>query len=346
MNLLLIGALPPPVGGTTVLFKQLVDDLRASDGLNIRVIDVSRPTVGGLHNVVHALRCLALLCWHLPWASVVSFHASLTGAITFGPMVHLAARLFWRKWVFRGFGGDLDTWHRQAGPFARSVFDRTVLRADRLLLERKASVAYFTPRTSSPVEWYPNSRRRSGMPGSTAQSRPARRFVFVGHVKPAKGIKEIVQAAQSLATSGLVVDVYGPLQDGVDSSWFAHSPVTYRGPLAAHDVITKLSEYDVLLMPSYAHIEGYPGVILEAYCAGLPVIATRWGGIPEIVDSETGILVEPRDVAGLANAMRNLMESDHLLAKLSSGARAKAAEFDADRWTQYFVNLCHQLATT
>jgi len=345
INLLLIGALPPPVGGTTVLFKQLVDDLKESDDICIRVIDVSRPNVAGLHNTLCALRCLALLLRQLPWASVVSFHASLTGAITFGPIVHLAARLFRRKWIFRGFGGDLDTWHRSAWPFARIVFDRTVLRADRLLLERKSSVAYFTPQTSSPVEWYPNSRRRSGMPGSTAQIRTARRFVFVGHVRPAKGIKEIVQAAQSLATSGLVVDVYGPLQDGVDSSWFAHSPVTYRGPLAAHDVIPKLSEYDVLLMPSYALIEGYPGVILEAYCAGLPVIATRWGGIPEIVDSETGILVEPRDVTGLANAMQNLIDSDQLLAKLSRGARSKAAEFEADRWTQYFVNLCHQLAT-
>lgn len=346
MNILLIGALPPPIGGTTVLFKQLVDDLKANDDICIRVIDVSRPTVAGISNAIHALRCLALLCWHLPWASVVSFHTSLTGAISFGPVVHLAALLFRRKWVFRGFGGDLDTWHRQAGPFARGVFDCTVLRANRLLLERKASVAYFTPQTSSPVEWYPNSRRRSVMPSSTAQSRSGRRFVFVGHVKPVKGIKEIVQAAQSLATSGLVVDVYGPLQDGVDSSWFAHSPVTYRGPLAAHDVIPKLTEYDVLLMPSYALIEGYPGVILEAYCAGLPVIATRWGGIPEIVDSKTGILVEPRDVAGLANAMRNLIESDQLLAKLSSGARSKGVEFDADRWTQYFVNLCHQLAKT
>lgn len=346
MNILLIGALPPPVGGTTVLFKQLVDDLRTSDDICIRVIDVSRPTVAGLYNALHALRCLALLCWHLPWASVLTFHTSLNGAITFGPLVHIASRLFRRKWIFRGFGGDIDTWHRSSVGLRKRLFDLTVLRADVLLLERKASVEYFQTQSATSVQWYPNSRRRSGMPRCTAQNRSARRFVFVGHVKPAKGINEIIQAAQSLARNGLVVDVYGPLQDGVDSTWFAHSPVTYRGPLAAHDVIPKLTEYEVLLMPSYALIEGYPGVILEAYCAGIPVIATRWGGIPEIVDSESGILVEPHDVTGLANAMRNLIESDQLLGKLSSGARSKAAEFDADRWTQYFVNLCHQLATT
>lgn len=345
MNLLLIGALPPPVGGTTVLFKQLVDDLRTKDEICVRVIDVSRPTVASFHNVLHALRCLVLLFRHLPWASVLTFHTSLNGAITFGPVVHIASRLFRRKWIFRGFGGDIDTWHRNSVGLKKYLFDLTVLRADVLLLERKASVEYFQTQSATSVQWYPNSRRRSGTLGSTAQSQPARRFVFVGHVKPAKGIKEIIQAAQSLATSGLVVDVYGPLQDGVNSSWFADSPVTYRGTLSSHDVIPKLTEYDVLLMPSYALIEGYPGVILEAYSAGLPVIATRWGGIPEIVSTETGILVEPRDPVDLAQAMRALIASDHLMARLRDGARSKAEEFDSERWTQHFINVCHQLST-
>jgi glycosyltransferase involved in cell wall biosynthesis len=347
MNLLLIGALPPPVGGTTVLFKQLVDDLRASNGLNIRVIDVSRPTVGGLHNIVHALRCLALLCWHLPWASVLTFQTSLKGAITFGPVMHIVSRVFRRRWIFRGFGGDIDTWHRHATGLRKRVFDLTVLRADVLLVERTASVQYFQTQSKRSVHWYPNSRRCHSMVPSTAPRRRIRpRFIFVGHVKPAKGVGEIIAAAKLLSSTGLTVDMYGPLQDGVSDAWFAESPVQYCGLLAKEEVITTMANYDALVLPTYWEGEGHPGVILEAYCAGIPVISTNWGGIPEIVTDETGILVEPRDIAGLANAMRNLIESDQLLAKLSSGARSKAAEFDADRWTQYFVNLCHQLATT
>src|SRR5262249_42486224 len=107
--------------------------------------------------------------------------------------------------------------------------------------------------------------------------------------------------------------------------------------------IQTLTRYDALILPSYAEVEGYPGVILEAYCAGIPVIATRWGGIPEIVTDETGILVEPRDVASLAKAMQMLIDSNHLLATLRAGARSKAAEFDANRWTQYFIDLCRSL---
>jgi glycosyltransferase involved in cell wall biosynthesis len=346
MNLLLIGALPPPVGGTTVLFKQLVDDLHRRDEICIRVIDVSRPTVGGMSNAIHALRCMALLFWHLPWASVLTFQTSLKGSITFGPVVHVLSRLFRRKWIFRGFGGDIDTWHRSTGGVRKRLFDLTVLQADVLLLERKTSVQYFQSQSRSSVQWYPNSRRcGAGATAVATRRNIGRRFVFVGHVKPAKGIGEIIAAAKMLSATGIIVDVYGPLQDGVSDSWFTDSPAKYCGTIAKEDVIQTLAGYDALILPTYAEIEGYPGVILEAYCAGIPVIATRWGGIPEIVTAETGILVEPRDVAGLAKAMQTLIDSDHLLSTLRDGARSKAAEFDADRWTQYFIDLCQRLST-
>jgi glycosyltransferase involved in cell wall biosynthesis len=167
---------------------------------------------------------------------------------------------------------------------------------------------------------------------------------YIGHVKPAKGIRELIDASKMLTATTMTVDVYGPLQEGISESWFDGSPVKYCGLLAKEDVIRTLGNYDALVLPSYWEGEGHPGVILEAYCAGIPVIATRWGGIPEIVTTETGILVEPRDVAGLAKAMQTLIDSDHLLSTLRTGARSKATEFDADRWTQYFIDLCHRLA--
>jgi glycosyltransferase involved in cell wall biosynthesis len=172
-----------------------------------------------------------------------------------------------------------------------------------------------------------------------------RRFVFVGHVKPTKGIAEIIEASKNLPARDFSVDVYGPLQDGVTQSWFTNTLVKYCGPLASEDVIKTLARYDVLLLPTYFDGEGYPGVILEAYCAGIPVISTNWGGIPEIVTVETGILVKPRDSAALVKAMRMLMDSDELLYALQQGAQGKAKEFDASRWTEYFVDLCHSLAT-
>ena len=344
MNLLLVGPLPPPVGGATVLFQQLVEDLSKLGGCHLRVINTSRPQVGSLSNALHAVRCVCLLIRHLPWASVVSLHTSRNGVISFGPIVHLLSRLFGRKWILRGFGGSLDAWHRNSASLLKSLFDRTVLRADALLLERKAAVDYFQGQSPSIVHWYPNSRHR---PDYVESSRKAvaghRRFVFVGHVKPTKGIGILLEASKSIGRGMFMVDVYGPLQDGVTPEWFVNSPVNYRGPLASDRVINTLAGYDALLLPTYYAGEGYPGVILEAYCAGIPVISTRCGGIPEIVTPDTGILVEPRDVVGFATAMQELIDSDQRLLALREGARAKAGEFDADRWAHTFLTLSRSL---
>lgn len=345
MNLLLVGGLPPPVGGTTVLFQQLVDDLRAQGVFHVRVINISRLHINFFSNILHAIRCLVLLFRYLPWASVLSFQASVNGAVIFGPVVYFTARLFRKKWIFRGFGGDIDAWHRQTSLFARRVFDSTVLHADILLLERKATVEYFKARTTSVVEWFPNSRRRRGEIPSLPREASRFRFVFVGHVKPAKGIREIIAAAKMLLITRVTVDVYGPLQEGVSDSWFNDSPVRYRGLLPEDEVIRTMGNYDALLLPTYWEGEGHPGAILEAYCAGIPVIATRWGGIPEIVTSETGILVEPHDVEGLARAMRQIMTSEELRVRLRAGARQKAIEFDTEQWTTQFIRLCSRLTT-
>jgi glycosyltransferase involved in cell wall biosynthesis len=70
--------------------------------------------------------------------------------------------------------------------------------------------------------------------------------------------------------------------------------------------------------------EGLPVVILEAGAAGLPVIATRHAGIPDvIVDGETGLLVHERDVAGMAVLMGKMVDDPQLAAQLGQAARAR-----------------------
>jgi glycosyltransferase involved in cell wall biosynthesis len=58
---------------------------------------------------------------------------------------------------------------------------------------------------------------------------------------------------------------------------------------------------NLFALPSYS--EGYPNVLVEALACGRPIVATRVGGIPEIVDDSTGVLIEPRDDAALERAL-------------------------------------------
>jgi glycosyltransferase involved in cell wall biosynthesis len=72
-----------------------------------------------------------------------------------------------------------------------------------------------------------------------------------------------------------------------------------------HDILEVLQAYDVFVLPSVA--EGLPGALLEAMAAGLPVVASRVGGVPEILNTpELGTMVSPSSVDELASAMTAL----------------------------------------
>ena len=85
---------------------------------------------------------------------------------------------------------------------------------------------------------------------------------------------------------------------------------------------------DIFMMPSRRESFGMAAV--EASASGLPVIASRFGGIPEIViDNETGILVEPEDIEGFGRALLKLIDDDGLRYKMGRNGRARIEkEFD------------------
>ena len=85
---------------------------------------------------------------------------------------------------------------------------------------------------------------------------------------------------------------------------------------------------DVLVQPSSAHAgEGMPMVILEALREGIPVIASRTGGIPEVIrHGSNGLLVPPGDEAALARALQAFLEDPGLRARLQAGSRESLSE--------------------
>jgi glycosyltransferase involved in cell wall biosynthesis len=83
--------------------------------------------------------------------------------------------------------------------------------------------------------------------------------------------------------------------------------------------------FDVLAVPSF--LEGFPLVVVEAMLAGIPVVATRVGGIPEIVVPEdTGLLVPTGDADALSQAIHRLVTDEVLRAHVIERARSVAME--------------------
>jgi glycosyltransferase involved in cell wall biosynthesis len=337
VRILMIGPLSGPTGGATILFRQLVAELHAQPDVVVSVVDTShsRSRMSGVWRLVSiTLRTIALI-----WKSdVVSLHISSMRAALYATLLWILCAASGRPWVLRIFG-DASVKHSKMRAGQRELLDWILQRCPLLLVETRIAEQYFR-RYCRQVEWYPNSRPFSN--NSARQPRAeAVRFVFLGHVKPSKGVRDILAASRRLANAA-TVDVYGPLCDGVGISEFSRA-VRYCGEVPSSRVTEIISKYDVLILPTHYSGEGYPGVILESFAAGLPVIATRWQAIPEIVSHENGILIEPYDTFQLAAAMQYLMQSPAEIRRLREGALQTARRFDSVFWTHRFVQLVLEL---
>jgi glycosyltransferase involved in cell wall biosynthesis len=103
--------------------------------------------------------------------------------------------------------------------------------------------------------------------------------------------------------------------------------IVATGALPHDEVVELYTEADVVVVPSIWK-EPFPRVILEAMAAGRPVVATRSGGIPELVeDGATGILVAPRDKLELSQALVRLLEDPGLRKRMGEAGRQRLERF-------------------
>jgi len=197
VKLLLVGPLPPPLGGTTVSFAQLVRDLEARGDVAVTVLPTAaEPHASRIRKIAHAARQLVRILVAGHRHDVISFHASVGRMVFFGPFVLAVSRLVRRPLVLRVFGGALD-WAHGAGGWKARPFLHLLLRADLVLLQTRAGVAFFRERyPRAKIEWFPNSRKREIFDRRSANG--VTRFAFVGLVRPSKGIGEIVRASKLL----------------------------------------------------------------------------------------------------------------------------------------------------
>jgi glycosyltransferase involved in cell wall biosynthesis len=156
--------------------------------------------------------------------------------------------------------------------------------------------------------------------------------LFVGRIAAAKGSFDLLAAWERVARSCPHAELWivGPDQTkgqfvkevrsrGLDRT------IKLTGPVPSHEVANLMRASQVLCLPS--HGEGTPNCVTEALATGLPVVATRIGGIPDVVQhNETGLLIDRGDVQGLAGAIVSLLQDAPTRARMGKAGRAFARQ--------------------
>lgn len=169
---------------------------------------------------------------------------------------------------------------------------------------------------------------------------PSDRLVLhLAHLGAEKGQSDLIAAAQAIRTAApeaCIAFVGGGSRRGHLERQAAslNARVYFAGFWPPERVPALLAAADLFVLPSRR--EGLGSVLYEAMAAGVPIVATRTGGIPEIVrDQETGLLVPPGDPKALAGAIIRLLNDSTLASRLSASAREFVRrEGSADRMVE------------
>ena len=171
---------------------------------------------------------------------------------------------------------------------------------------------------------------------------------LVGHVGALvdahKGQRQIIAVARELARTAPEVSFVlvgsGPDEAVLRAEAADLANLHFAGQV--EDVGNYLAAFDLFLYPS--RHEGLGSILLDAMTFGLPVVATRVGGIPEIVtDGANGLLCEPDDIAGLAAAVMTLHADADLRARIGVANRTSAQRYSPDAMTGQYISIYREL---
>jgi len=147
---------------------------------------------------------------------------------------------------------------------------------------------------------------------------PGQDFLYVGRLSAEKGLDRLVSRWREMPGRLLVVGD-GPDRAKLEAA--APDTVEFRGAVPPDEVGTYLSQARALVLPSICY-EGAPRTVVEAYAAGVPVVANRHGALPSVVsEGVTGLLVDPASADGWREALARLGADDESV-RLGEGAFA------------------------
>lgn len=212
---------------------------------------------------------------------------------------------------------------------------KTMSKVDRLYVETETMYCQLKDLGLDNVVILPNSKRIPRCIPIISASSPKRLCVF-SRINRLKGIDDAIAAVNEINNRfGKIVctlDIYGKVDKG-EEEWFEStkkhfgSAIKYCGFVETEQANT-IRPYYLLLFPTHYYTEGIPGTIIDAYSAGVPVLASKWESFLDVIeDGITGFGFDFNDYQSFVNKLVYLCQNDDMVNSLKTNCLKKALHF-------------------
>lgn len=259
--------------------------------------------------------------------------------------------LFKKPYVLTGLGGDVTSLNKgivkkMKSRALRNAREITAVSKDlkkHLESEYNCQNVKVIPMGVNLLEFSPENRENDYF-----ETNGKKVVLFVGRLVEKKGAAFLIQAMETIDATLIIVGD-GPERDSLEAlAKSIKADIRFIGSKNKEELVVINASCDVFCAPAIiakdGDKDGLPVAIIEAMASGSPVVASRIGGIEEVVENnENGFLVEQRDIASLSDKINYVLRNDKIRKEMSQKARLKAESFDFSEIARDYKNIFDSL---
>jgi glycosyltransferase involved in cell wall biosynthesis len=340
-KLLIIGAFDfnqGPINGAKVKIREVADQLQFFPNISVSTIDTS----------INPIKVFQLLCSIWKGFRDADHIIIMPGYNGLRLLIHFY--IYWKnkykvKVHYIVLGGWLPDYVRRNTYTSNLLHNLDGIYVETNFIKKPLELLGFNN-----VHKMPNFRNISNL--SVPESRKvdtAIKLVFISRVDKAKGICTAIRAVESVNSeckkTQFKLHIYGPIRDEFEIEFSnllrkTGDDTKYLGVLSrgSEQVVEVMMNYDFLIFPTYYSGEGFAGVIIEAFSAGLPVIASDWRSNPELITHlETGLIFETESLESLTSTLKYIAENNSIIPQMRKKCIKEADKYSTTQVIKQFL---------
>ena len=322
--------------GQTIKTKILYDELKNATDWNIRKVDTYYKSKKPIKLLIESIITLVS-------TRDVIVLLSGNGMKFYFPILSFFAMVFKTRIYHDVIGGNLNSYVKKYPKFKDYLNSYEVN-----WVETESLKKYMIECGVINCEVIPNFKRLSITDVECGSYNVPFKFCIFSRVMKEKGVEIAIKAIEEInASAGKIVcnlDIYGRIDDGYKDDFTklmksVTSAIKYKGMVPYDKSTETIRGYYSLLFPTFWKGEGFPGTIIDAFSAGIPVIATDWNCNGEIVVNGVNGVLYPNDhINNLREAIEWMISNQEAMIQMKKECRKSAQKFQPDEYIKQIVS--------